>query len=437
MLRWFDTLDDAGQARLLAQIESLDLDWLARVVATHDEATTPAVIEPYRDVIRAGDPGDPEALARGEVALRSGQVGCLLVAGGQGTRLGFDGPKGGYPIGAVSGRTLFALHVEQLLALGGRYGHVPLLMVMTSPANHQATRVLFARHDNYGLPADRLMIFPQGVCPAVDEQGKLLLGARDSLVMSPNGNGGLFAALAHSGALDRMKAEGVESISYIQVDNALSRPCDPLFVGHHLRTAAQYSCKAIPKLDAHEKVGNFSLVDGRLGIVEYTEIPDALAEARDARSGELLFGHGNPGLFVWSRDFAQAQADRTDLPYHKAHKKIRHLDERGELVEPDGPCGYKLESFALDTLLDAERAAIVACERDAEFAPVKNATGTDSPESARALMTALYRGWIEAAGGTVTGDGQVEISARYAYDADELKERIPAGFEADGDLFLR
>jgi len=362
------------------------------------------------------------------------------VAGGQGTRLGFDGPKGAFPVGAVSGRTLYQIHAERLVALGRRYGVVPPLYLMTSDANHDATVELFAAHDNFGLPDNRLLIFQQGLAPAVDESGRLLMDAKDHVVMSPNGNGGLFAALRESGALAQMTGLGVDVISYIQVDNPLSMSCDPLFVGHHLLADSAFSCKGIPKLDPAERVGIYALVRGRLRVVEYTELPASLAAQRDA-AGELLYGLSNPGLFLWSRPFAEAQASREDLPFHKAHKKIPHLDPDGRLVEPDAPCGYKFEAFAMDTLPDAERSLVLWCDRDAEFAPVKNASGTDSPASARQLMTKLYAGWLRRAGATFspTAEGaqiNIEISPLYALDAEELAQRLPRPFEVQADLYL-
>ncbi|MCA9666592.1 MAG: UTP--glucose-1-phosphate uridylyltransferase [Myxococcales bacterium] len=436
VLRFFEQLDDAGKARLLADIEALDLDWLARVFAHTIDKVNPADIAPYEDVVRVGADDEADAIARGEEALRAGRVGVLLVAGGQGTRLGFDGPKGDFPVGAVSNRTLFELHCARLCALGQRYGVVPPLYLMTGPSNHEDTLAIFERGARYGMPEDRLMIFQQGTAPCVDERGKLLLDAPDHIACSPNGNGGLFAAMRDSGAFAHMRSCGVEHISYIQVDNALAQSADPRFVGYHLARESQFSCKAMPKADPMEKVGQFTNVRGRLAVVEYTEIPEDLARERRA-DGELRIGWGNPGIFMWSRRFAEAQADRADLPFHKAHKKIPHLDDAGTLVEPSTPCGYKLEAFAFDTLDQAERSLILACERDAEFAPVKNKDGVDSPASARALMTKLYRGWIEAAGGRVSGEGPIEIDARYALDAGELRSKLGESFETSGDLYLK
>lgn len=435
VLSFWDDLDEAGRANLLQAIEAIDLPWVGAAFASHIDAIDPELVRPYTAVIRADDPDATAARERGESALTEGEVAVLLVAGGAGTRLGFDGPKGSYPIGAVSQRTLFQLHAERLVAAGARYGVVPPLYLMTSPDNHAETCEIFAAHENFGIPADRLLIFPQGLAPAVDMNGKLLLGSKDGLVMSPNGNGGLFAALRDGGAVAHMRDSGISALSYIQVDNALADGTDPLFLGFHLLRDCEFSCKAIPKTGPSEKVGNFARVGERLGIVEYYEIPEAMAAETNA-AGELLFNWGNPGLFIWSRVFAEMQAARSDLPVHKAHKKIPHIDEAGQLVEPEMPNGFKLETFALDTLAAAQRTLVFACDRDAEFAPVKNATGVDSPESARTLMTKLYRGWVEAGGGRVAAGAQLEISALFALDAEELAEKPDAPFTIETDTFL-
>ena len=435
VLRFWDDLDETHRVRLLAAVEGLDLPWIAAAFESEIASVDPAHVHPYTTVIRRDNPKSADARARGEKALRAGEVGVLLVAGGAGTRLGFDGPKGAFPIGPLSKRSLFQVHAERLVAIGARYGIIPPLYLMTSPKNHDETCRIFEAHDNFGLPQDRVLIFPQGLAPAIDMAGELLLSDKDALVMSPNGNGGLFSALRDGGAFDHMDATGVKTISYIQVDNALADSTDPLFIGFHLLDDNAFSCKAIPKTGPFEKVGNYAEVAERLGIVEYFEIPEALAtQTNDA--GELLFNWGNPGLFLWSRDFAKAQAARVDLPVHKAHKRIPHIDAAGHRVEPTEPNGYKLETFALDTLAVAERAIVFACERDEEFAPVKNAEGQDSPASAQALMTARYRQWIEAAGGHVKDGVVVEIDARYALDAQDLATKITPGQTFARDTIL-
>ena len=261
------------------------------------------------------------------------------------------------------------------------------------------------------------------------KRGRLLLAERHRLVMTPNGNGGLFRALNSGGAFAHMQRHGLDVINYIQVDNPLAPSCDATFIGFHLQRGSEFSCLAMPKSDPAEKVGNFARVDGRLAVVEYTEIPQKLVGQSDARGG-LLFGYANPGVFLWSKSFAQRQSQRTDLPVHRAHKKIPCIDEQGQPITPDHPNGYKLELFVFDTLPDAESTLLMACEREAIFAPVKNATGVDSPASARGLMTSLYRRWIEAAGGKVVGDAAIEISPLYALDEDELRVVLPADFVA-------
>lgn len=437
VLRFAADLDSEAAARLLDQVEQLDLEWLRRVLATEETTVDPGAIRPCQDVVRLGHPDEERALAAGREALAAGKVAVLLVAGGSGSRLGFDGPKGAFPIGPVSGRTLFQVHVEQVLAEARGGGAVPPLFIMTSEYNDAETRRLLEEAGNFGLPDERLFIFTQGMAPAVDEQGKLLLAAKDQLVRAPNGNGGLFAALAGSGALARMERLGVEAISYIQVDNPLSPGCDPRFVGFHLLRGSDYSCKGIAKRDPAEKVGSYAQVDGRLRVVEYYELPEELAR-QQGEDGELLFGLSNPGMFLWSRRFAEAQAARQDLPFHRAHKKIPHLDAGGRRLEPAEPNGYKLECFAMDTLPDAERTLLLAVDRAREFAPVKNARGEDSPDTAREQMVALHRQWLLAAGVDLHDPrAQVEISPLYARDAAELRGRLPAGFSVDGDLYLK
>ena len=441
VLRFFDDVDQAGQQRLAGQLRALDFRYLRRAVVAPAVETRPATVEPYQAVIRSDDPLRPAALQAGREALAAGRVGVLLVAGGAGSRLGFEGPKGLFAIGPLSAKSLFQLHLERIVAAGRRYGATPPLYLMTSPENHVATCAFLSEHQNFGVPADKLVVFAQGQAPAVDAAGKLLLAAKDQLVLAPNGNGGLFAAMEQGGAFAHMRQHGVAMISYVQVDNALADGTDPLFCGVHALREADFSSKAIPKVGPFEKVGNYALVDGKLGIVEYFEIPDALAESRTSH-GELLFNYGNPGLFMWSRTFAEAQARRTNLPIHRAHKKIACLDDAGALVEPSEPNGFKLETFALDTLAAAQRPQVLAIERDAEFAPVKNASGQDSPESARALMFALYGAWLRAAGIELEGAPQVELSPLAALDGSELlekaarlKARVGAG-ALKGPLYL-
>jgi UDP-N-acetylglucosamine/UDP-N-acetylgalactosamine diphosphorylase len=429
LLRFADRLEPARLAGLLTQICDLDFEWLEHAWRTVPATPDPHRIEPYPHVIRDDDKDREAAIARGAQALRDGRVGTLLVAGGQGSRLGFDGPKGNYPIGAVSGHTLFQIHAERLVALGKRHGFVPPLYVMTSSENDDDTRRAFAANDDFGLPHDRVLIFQQGQAPAFDENGKLLLAAEDALVLAPNGNGGAFAAMERGGAFEHMRRHGVDVISYVHVDNPLAPSCDARFVGYHLLRDSEYSCKALYKKEPAEKIGTFALVSGRPTIVEYTLIPSELAH-------EPAFGWGSPGFFLFNRAFCEAQANRKDLPVHKAHKKIAHVDEQGKLCLPRAPNGYKLEMFAMDTLPDAKRVVIVSSDREAEFAPVKNAEGVDSVVSARTMMTSLYRRWLVAAGAKVVGDPAIEISPLHALDEGDLTAARHGALVIERDTFF-
>lgn len=435
VLRWFDELDMHGKQNLLTQILSIDFDWLQRVWNFENLSIDPLAVKPCKSAIQKDDPFRSQAIAEGESALKKGRVGMLLVAGGHGTRLNFKGPKGAFPIGPVSKRSLFQIHAQRLLAIGKRYGVIPPFYLMTNPKNHKDTCDFFADNKNFGLPSEKVVFFEQGVVPVVDKNGKLLMSAKDQIVFSANGNGGLFAAMAKAGVFEHMSACGVDSISYIQVDNPLSLSCDPVFVGYHLMQDCEFSCKAILKRAPHERVGNYALVEDHLEIVEYTEIPKELVTKIDSK-GELVFKFGNPGLFIWSRDFAEAQSQCHDLPFHRANKKIFCLDDNGNFVEPKDPNGYKFECFALDTLPYAEKTLLLVCDRDEEFAPVKNATGPDSPDTSRELISNLYRKWIKQAGGKVTTNGPIEISPFFALDQKELTEKIGKEFETKGNVFL-
>ena len=436
VLRFWNELDDHGRRRLLDEVEALDLPWLDRVLAHQPEPVDLAEVTPCADVVWLSDAVGDEAVRAGGEALTAGRYGVLVVAGGLGSRLGFDGPKGAYPVGSVSGKTLFQLHAERLLACGHRWGVVPPLYLMTSRDNHEQTIEIFKENEYFGLDPARVMLFEQGLAPAVDRAGKLLMADRDRLVLAPNGNGGLYAALRHSGALDHMDRLGVDTLGYAHVDNPLVPSCDARFVGFHLLRSSDYSVKAMHKNALHDKVGHFALRGGKLCVLEYFELSSELIEATDDR-GQPLYGLCNPGQFIWTTAFVRAQADRTDLPFHHAHKKIAHIDAQGRPVKPAEPNGIKLEAFAMDTLPDAGRTLLVECRRDEEFAPLKNPRGADSPHSAAELMTRLYSGWIIAAGGRIVDPGaNVEVSPLFAEDASELAARLPGGVDVARDLYL-
>lgn len=427
-----------SRAKLEKQLSEINFDELDSLIREYvdqkPETKIPADLSPapfFRLKPENGAQAEyyRKAEAKGRELLASGKVAMLVVAGGQGTRLGFDGPKGTYPICSVTGKTLFQYFAEEIGRFAEKYGHVLHWYIMTSELNDRATREFFKSHDYFSLPADSVHFFTQGTMPAIGYDGQLLLGAEDSLALSPNGHGGTLLALKKSGALDEMKRLGIEYISYFQVDNPLIPMADVLFLGLHCLEGARMSARMLPKTNAYEKLGNFCMSGGRLHIIEYSDMPNELAEKKNA-DGELAFLAGSPAMHVISRDFVEElTADgKLNLPWHRADKKVPFLNADGQLVKPEEPNAVKLESFIFDALPLASKTMILEGCRAEHFAPTKNKTGVDSAESCRQMMCARDARRLELAGIKVPrkADGSpdclVEISpALVCDDADAVR----------------
>lgn len=405
VFRFWDRLDAAERANLLSQAAAIDLDELAAVHRGHSDRTEagPAELEsvPIERLPRHG--GDPAAFERanqaGTAALAAGRVAVLVVAGGQATRLGFDGPKGLYPLGPVTGRTLFEQQAQKIRGLRRRFGNPLPWYVMTSAATDAATRRFFATSEFFGLPEADVVFFQQEMIQSLDFEGRLMLERPDRIFENPNGHGGSLTALLSSGALDDMERRGVDTVFYYQVDNPLIRMADPTYLGFHLLAEAEMSAKVIRKLDPMEKVGVVARSGGRIGIVEYTEISDEHRFATEP-DGSLRYWAGNTAIHAFSTDFIRrvAQSANVYLPYHASAKAIPTLDDRGERVVPAEPNGLKLERFVFDALGEAKRVCVVEGDRGFDYSPIKNAQGGDSPETARRDLIELYRLWLEEAG---------------------------------------
>ncbi len=425
VLRFAGELEPARLDAFLTRLESLDLPKLSRQIAA---ALGPAP-RPARDVqppelVEAGD--SPEHAARdaaaravGEQALAEGRVAAFLVAGGQGTRLGFDGPKGRFPVGPLTGRSLFAWHAQRVLAAGRRCGRAIPYYVMTSEANDADTRAAFEEAGWFGLDPADVMFLVQGMLPAVDHEGRMLLADKDALALSPDGHGGSLRALEASGALQDMRRRGVEQIFYFQVDNPLARVLDPVFLGLHLQRGAEMSTKVVAKTDPAEKVGVIATLDGRPGVIEYSDLDPALAAAR-APDGRLRFRAGNIAIHVLACDFVRRLvAGEWALPVHRADKIVPCLDASGRLVRPEAPNAIKMETFVFDALGLARATVTQEVLREDEFAPVKNARGPDSPDTARAALSAQARRWMAAAG-LAPPKGEAEVGPLFALDREEF-----------------
>jgi UDP-N-acetylglucosamine/UDP-N-acetylgalactosamine diphosphorylase len=431
VLSGWDRLDEARRRSFLNELRALDLDELRRLYRQKDEKQelpAPERIAPLpRPRIDAAQRA--EFQRRAEAAFQQGEVAFLVVAGGQGSRLGFEQPKGMFPIGPVTHKPLFQIFAEMVLALRRRYHSALPLLVMTSPATDEETRRFFAEKSCYGLPPADVHFFCQGTMPAVDlASGRLLLEAPGQLFLSPNGHGGTLTGLADSGLLARLGQQGIRTISYFQVDNPLVDLGDRVFLGQHLAARAEVSSKVLPKRAPLEKVGNVVVVDGRCSIIEYSDLPESMARQTDAE-GRPLFWAGNPAIHLFDVAFLTHVTGAAALPWHLARKKVPHVDEQGRAVTPATENALKFERFIFDVLPLAERWTVLETERAREFAPVKNATGEDSPQTARQALSDLAGAWAGAAGLEVPRDkgGHVsvplEVSPLFALDAEEFAAR--------------
>ncbi|HUG91968.1 MAG TPA: UDPGP type 1 family protein [Planctomycetaceae bacterium] len=452
ILRWWDELSGPERSALVAQIDAIDFNEIRRLwLAARAGNESAAADTPAERARRAQPPADlvrlPETLRdrelwsaaarRGEELLRSGRVGVILVAGGQGTRLGFPHPKGMYPIGPISGCSLYQLLAEQLLARSRRAGVAIPCYVMTSDATHDETVEFFEQQRFFGLDATDVRFFRQGNMPAVDAgSGRLLLAGRSQLATSPDGHGGLLQALKRSGMFADMRARGVEQLYYHQVDNPTVKVCDPAFLGWHVERRADVSTKVVAKRSWDERMGVAVSVDGVAQIIEYSDLPDDVAQQTES-DGRLRHWAGSTAVHVFDREFLERLASsQPGLPFHIARKKVPHLDENGEHVEPAEPNASKFERFVFDTLPQARTALAVETDRAREFNPVKNADGADSPATARAALCAIHAGWLRSAGQAVPAGATVEIGPLFALDAEDVQERFRAGHVFDGRVYL-
>ena len=432
LLRFWDRLGNDERGLLLEQIAALDFSLVRRMLEqlrNRQAASSAAGPDPEPvEVMELTAERRALSVLRGESALRAGQVGVVLVAGGQGSRLGFDGPKGAYPIGPVSQAVLFYFHARKVRSLSRSYDTTVPFYIMTSESNDAATRTCFAEHAWFGLRPDSVFFFKQGMWPALDETGRLILDAPGRLFMSPDGHGGTLSALQASGGLDDMARRGLRTLFYFQVDNPLVEVADPAFVGLHLLEEADLSIKVCAKRDPQEGLGMVVQRAGRCEMVEYTELTEEQKHRRRG-DGSLYFKYGSVAIHLFQLDFLRREAT-AGLPMHIAHKKIPVCADDGTVKTPAKPNGYKFEKFIFDVLPHADRVLNLAFDRAEEFSPVKNASGADSPETCRHDLIAKWGRWFAAIGVELprAADGfpsvPIEIDPLYARTPAQLKQRL-------------
>jgi UDP-N-acetylglucosamine/UDP-N-acetylgalactosamine diphosphorylase len=440
VLRFYDKLDTAGREKLMMQLEGLDLPLIADLVDTQVKVKSPphlpADIRPVKSYPKTPT-GELKELyeraeARGNELLSQGKVAAFLVAGGQGTRLGYEGPKGEYPVTPVKNKPLFQVFAEQLLAHARNHGKPIPWYVMTSDINDAPTRAFFTRHNFFGYNEEDVMFFQQGMMPAFAFTGEMLLSDPDSIALSPDGHGGSLRALFRRGPLANMKERGIEHLSYFQVDNPLVKCIDPLFLGLHDLTGSEMSSKTIAKREPLEKVGNFVIADGKTQIIEYSDLPEQLARSTNP-DGSLRFNAGSIAIHALRVSFIERlnAGGSLNLPWHRAEKKVPYVGPDGEVIKPEKPNAVKLEQFVFDAIPLANNPIVLETDRAEEFSPVKNSEGPDSPATSRRDQVRRAARWLKSAGVEVPmrseddPDCILEISPLYAVSPQQLASRKP------------
>ncbi len=384
VLDFYDRLDQAGKDKLSAQVEAVDYSLIDRVREENKteprghfeplDAVTLDVIAQNRD----------SYFSAGAEALREGKIAAVLLAGGQGTRLGCSGPKGVVDIGITKPVYIFQRLFENTLEVVRATGAKLPFYIMTSDKNHEETVAFLKEHDFFGYPKEDVVFFRQDMTPSVDFEGRLLLEGPDQLSLSPNGNGGWFASMLKAGLKEDMDKRGVEWLNVFAVDNVLQRIADPVFVGATLLSGCTSGAKVVRKADPMERVGVLCLEDGRPSIAEYYEMTDEMIHSRRP-DGELSYAFGVILNYLFRRDALENIVSKA-MPVHIVDKKIPYITADGTAFKPSEPNGYKFELLVLDMVHMMDSCLSFEVKREKEFAPIKNPTGVDSIESARELL---------------------------------------------------
>ncbi|KAL1990416.1 hypothetical protein VTN49DRAFT_6255 [Thermomyces lanuginosus] len=460
VFKYWDELGSAEKGDLYSQLLTIDPNRINELV---DRALNPPkdvekpVLEPLPESATASildsDPKDIERYYNlGLKLVAENKVAVVLMAGGQGTRLGSSAPKGCYDIGLPSHKSLFQIQAERIAKIQGLAGNNAVVpwYVMTSGPTHKPTQEFFEQHNFFGLDRANVKFFEQGVLPCISNDGKILLETKSKVAVAPDGNGGIYQALITSGVRDDMRQRGIEHVHTYCVDNCLVRVADPVFIGFAASKGVDIATKVVRKRNATESVGLILQKNGKPDVVEYSEIDKETAEAKDPKNPEILkFRAANIVNHYYSFRFLETiEQWARKLPHHIARKKIPSIDfATGQTVKPERPNGIKLEQFVFDVfpLIPLEKFASIEVRREDEFSPLKNARGTgeDDPDTSRRDIMQQGRRWVEKAGASVVATGEdtgVEVSPLISYGGEGLeflkgKEvRAPAVIEKETDV---
>ena len=395
LLNSYDLLDNNKKRELLNQIKTIDFELISHLYDTtkqkkqncSDEITPMEYLDKYKL-------GDKYKYYEniGKEAIKEGKLAAVTMAGGQGTRLGYNGPKGTYDIGLDSHKSLFELLADNLKQEGKKYGVIIPWFIMTSRENNKDTVEFFDKHKYFGYQKNKnIFFFEQGELPMMDTEGKILIGEDGLVKLAADGHGGIYESLVKTKMTNKMRELGVEWVFIGGVDNCLVKMVDPVLMGIAIDKKVTVACKSVVKDNPHEKVGVFCRRNGKPNVIEYSEITDEMAEAVD-ENGELLYGESHILCNLFSID-AIERMGAEPLPYHVAYKKAKYIDKDGNLVVPDSPNAYKFEAFLFDAFGEVDDMAILRVKREEEFAPVKNSDekGVDCPKTARELYKKFYK----------------------------------------------
>lgn len=411
LIQYMDQLNNYEKTSLTSQINELDLELIKNIYMNRNAEVN--LSENYVSPITGVELNEEEyklAYDLGLQSIKKGEVAVVLMAGGQGTRLGHKGPKGTYDIGLPSHKSLFALQCDRLKRLRDMTGIHIKWYIMTSEDNHQETVNHFEENSYFGYDHQHILFFKQDRLPLILEDGKIALKSKDQINLAANGNGGVFSSLKSNGLLDEMKRNHVKWIYLYGVDNAIAKVADPAFVGFTIQSNTRISSKAVDKKDPNEKVGVICNRNGHPDIVEYSELPDQLRYEVDSEN-RLVYRNANIVSHIFELDFLIESSDK-EIPYHVAHKKVDYI-ENGQLIEADKPNGYKFELFLFDMFKYADDMAVMTVKREEEFTPVKNKDGNDSPQTAKEYILSDHHKWLIQSGFNVDYGHEVDLSKSY------------------------
>ena len=393
IVKMMEKFTEEEKEKLAEQVENLDLDMVMNLYK--NAKNIPAIDEnkiehiSYTDLYALSEEKFKEYKEIGSKVIRDNKYAVVTMAGGQGTRLGHKGPKGTFKIDTVNGeKYLFQIIVESLERAKEKYGVVIPWYVMTSEDNNAQTVSFLEEHNYFGYPKDKVRFFKQGTVPMVKEDGNIVVDSNRLIKEASDGNGSIYKSLKKSGILDEMKKDGTEWIFVGGVDNILLRIIDPILTGLTIKENNLISSKSVVKKNAKERVGVFCKRNGVPKVIEYTELPEDMSEEVD-ETGNLMYGEVNILSHLFNIKALEKLAN-VDLPYHTAHKKSNYLDENANLIEVTEPNAYKFESYIFDGFSFFDDMSILRVKRNEEFAPIKNAEGSDSPETARILYNEYW-----------------------------------------------